>query len=78
MEKKKRIMEHISDPNQKKHILTNYLFGKEMSVKLPGSNSTAHIVMVNEDSVILKLSTGWISKKFRNLNCPPYCKICRS
>jgi len=65
MEKKKRVMEHVSDPNQKKHILTNYLFGKEMNVKLNGSQSTAHIVVVNEDSIILKLSSGWDFEKSR-------------
>jgi len=58
-------MEHVADSNQKKHILTNYLFGKEMNVKLNGLASTAHIVIVNEESIILRLSSGWDFEKQR-------------
>lgn len=66
MEKKNRVMEHISDPNQKKHILTNYLFGKELNVNENGLLATAQIITVNDDTIIIKLSSGWDFEKFRS------------
>lgn len=57
MEKNPRIMDLISDPAQKKHILTNYLQGKEMNVNIDNYQTRARIEKINEDSVTLSLSS---------------------
>lgn len=66
MEKKNRVMEHVSDPKQKRHILTNYLFEKALNINEKGILATAQIVTVNDDTIILKLSSGWDFEKIRS------------
>jgi hypothetical protein len=59
MEKKNRIMEQISDAGQKKHILANYLLGKEMSVNADEFQTTAILEKISEEGIILNLSAAW-------------------